>query len=164
MKKLLLLRHAKSDKHVYGMADFERPLNNRGKKAAALIGSFLGKKRIQPDVVISSPAERARQTATLATEAAEIKAELRFDERIYEATASQLMNLINQIEESAEIALLVGHNPGFEHLQSDLTRHVHHLPTAALVLLNLNIEKWSDANERCAALEWIITPKELEKE
>lgn len=164
MKKLLLLRHGKSEKLDSGIADFDRPLNNRGKKAASLVGSFIGKKKIQPDLVISSPAERARQTAALAIKAAGINADLRFDERIYEANAAQLLNVVKQIDESANIALLVGHNPAFEDLQSDLTGHVRHMPTAALAFLSMNIEKWSDVRERCAELKWMITPKELERD
>lgn len=164
MKKLLLLRHAKSDKQDSGIADFDRPLNDRGTKAASLVGSFIGSKKIQPDLVISSPAERARQTAMLATKAAGITADLRFDERIYEARAPQLLNVVMQIDESANLALLVGHNPGFEDLQSYLTGQVRHMPTAALVCLSMNIEKWSDARERCAELKWMITPKELEQD
>lgn len=163
MKKLLLLRHAKSDKPASGIADFDRPLNDRGKKAAALVGGVIGKKKLQPDLVISSPAERARQTATIATTAAGINSDLRFDERIYEASAEQLLNVVKQIDESANLAMLVGHNPGFEDLQSDLTGQVRHMPTAALACLNLDIEKWSDAQDRCAELKWMITPKELEE-
>ena len=163
MKKLLLLRHAKAEKLDSGMSDFDRPLNNRGKKAASLVGSLIAKKKIEPDLVISSPAERARQTAALAIKAAGIKVELRFDERIYEASSAQLLNVVKQIDESANDAMLVGHNPGFEDLQSDLTGHVRHMPTAALACLSLNVEKWSDAQERCAELKWMITPKEIEQ-
>lgn len=163
MKKLLLFRHAKAEKLVSDITDFERPLKSRGKKAASLVGSFIARKKIQPDLVISSPAERARQTASLAIVAAGIKADLRFDERIYEASAAQLLSVVKQIDEGASVALLVGHNPGFEDLQSDLTGHVRHMPTGALVFLSMNIEKWSDVQERCAELKWMITPKELEE-
>jgi len=164
MKKLLLLRHAKSDKQAAGVSDFDRPLNNRGKKAAALIGDYLAKRKIQPDLVLSSPAERARQTAMLVGKAAGINVDLRFDERIYEANASQLMKVVKQIDETASTALLVGHNPGFEDLLSDLTGHVRHMPTAALACLNINIEKWKDAGEGCATIKWMVTPKELEQD
>lgn len=162
MKKLLLLRHAKSTKYGSSVADFDRPLNNRGKKAASLIGSFVGTKKIQPGLVLSSPAERARQTATLFMEASGITAELRFDERIYEANASQLLNVVKQIEAGVSVAVLVGHNPGFEDLLEALTGIVQHMPTAALACFTMDIEKWSDVRERCAGLKWMITPKELE--
>jgi phosphohistidine phosphatase len=164
MKKLLLLRHAKSNKHESGVADFDRPLNNRGTKAASLVGNYMAKKKIRPDLAISSPAERARQTAVLALKAAGITTDLRFDERIYEASASILLNVVKQIDDSSNLALLVGHNPGFEDLLADLSGHVQHMPTAALAYLVLDVEKWNDSRELCAELKWMVTPKGLEQE
>lgn len=162
MKKLLLLRHAKSNRDGSDAADFDRPLSDRGIKAAAIVGRYLGAKKFQPDLVLSSPAERARQTAMLFMKAAGITAELRFDERIYEAHASRLLSVVKQIDEDVNIALLVGHNPGFEDLLSALTGVVHHMPTAALAYLTMEIEKWNDAQDGCATLKWMITPKDLE--
>src|SRR5947209_17764709 len=105
MKTILLLRHAKSSWKDATMSDFERPLNGRGLKAAPLIGRFLRRKKIRPDLILSSPAERARQTTALVMEAAQFSAELRYDERIYEASAARLLEIIYQIEESANVTL-----------------------------------------------------------
>jgi len=94
-------------------------------------------------------------------EAASITAELRYDERIYEASASRLLEIISQIEESANIVLLVGHNPGIEELLAGLTGETQSLPTAALAKLNLEIDKWNKVRERNGRLEWLVKPKEL---
>ena len=162
MKRLLLLRHAKSNKHFLGMQDFDRPLNDRGVTSASLIGKYIGKKGIQVGLVLSSPAERARQTAELVVKTAGVAAELRFDERIYEASSSQLQNVIRQIDPEVSVALLVGHNPGFEDLQTAMTGQHRQMPTATLACLSLDIEKWSDIREQSGELKWMITPKELE--
>lgn len=163
MKELLLLRHAKPEKPDSALTDFERTLSSFGIHEASLAGSLIRTKKIQPDLVISSPAERARQTAEIVMKTAGINSDQRVDQRIYEASAEQLLNVVKQIDESANLAMLVGHNPRFEHLQTDLTGVARHMPTAAVALLSLDIEKWSDARERCAELKWMITPKDLEQ-
>ncbi|HVS20274.1 MAG TPA: histidine phosphatase family protein, partial [Pyrinomonadaceae bacterium] len=87
MKTLVLLRHAKSSWKDGSVKDFDRPLNQRGLKTAPLVGRLMRKRKLKPDLVLSSPAERARQTARLVIEAARLNVELRHDERIYEAGA-----------------------------------------------------------------------------
>lgn len=161
MKTLLLLRHAKSSRKDNGVKDFDRPLNQRGLKAAPSIGSLIGKRKLQPDLVLSSPAERARQTTQLVFEAAGLKTEVRYDERIYEATGARLFEIVGQIEEDANVAMLVGHNPGFEELLEALTGEAHNLPTAALACIELDIEKWNKVRAGAGRLEWLVKPKEL---
>lgn len=161
MKRLLLLRHAKSSWGDPGLADFDRPLNERGLRAAPLMGRLMRQRRVQPDLIISSPAERARRTAVLVAEAAGFAAPLRFDERIYEATAARLVEVVSQAEEGAGELLLVGHNPGMEELLELLTGEARRMPTAALARIQLDIEKWGKLRERTGRLEWHVKPKEL---
>ncbi len=106
MKTLLLLRHAKSSWEDSLLQDIDRPLNARGLKAAPLMGKFIGKQKLKPDLALSSPAERARKTTALVLELAKLAVELRYDERIYAADAPCLMNVVSQIEESANVVLL----------------------------------------------------------
>ena len=161
MKKLLLLRHAKSSWADSGIADFDRPLNERGLRAAPLMGRLMRERKLRPDLVICSPAERARQTATLVIKAAGLDAPLRFDERIYEATPARLAEIVSQIEDAAGEALLVGHNPGFEELVEKLTGEAGHMATATLALITLDIEKWNKLRDGCGRLEWIVKPKDV---
>ncbi|MBD0370203.1 MAG: histidine phosphatase family protein [Pyrinomonadaceae bacterium] len=164
MKTLLLLRHAKSSWKEPELRDFDRPLNKRGEKAAPLMGKFMKERKLKPDLIISSPAVRARRTAALVVERAELQAELRYDERIYEADVEALLKVVSQIDDGAETVLLVGHNPGFQELLKFLTGEEHEFPTAALALISLKLDKWSGVQQNTGRLKWLVTPKSLEKE
>lgn len=164
MKTLLLLRHAKSSWKDTSLRDFDRPLNNRGTEAAQLIGKYTHQKKIQADLTISSPAQRARQTAELVMKSARLKVELRFDERIYEASARRLLEVVSQIEDSANTVILVGHNPGFEALFEALTGEKRNLPTASLACIELGVEKWSKVRAGVGHLKWLATPRELKRD
>src|SRR5215207_4705324 len=164
MKTLLLLRHAKSSWDSPAQRDFERPLNERGLKAAPLMGRLLLKRKLRPDLVLSSPAERARQTAALLMEAARLASPLRFDERIYEATAARLVEVVSQVEEEVASALVVGHNPGMEELIQHLTGETRRMPTAALARITLNLDKWAKLREGAGRLEELVKPKDLTTE
>lgn len=164
MKKLLLLRHAKSSWADAALADFDRPLNERGLHAAPRVGRLMRERKLRPDLVICSPAERARQTASLVLNAAGLDAPLRFDERIYDATSARLAEIVSQIEDTAGEALLIGHNPGFEELLERLTGEARNMATATLALITLDIEKWSKLRDGSGRLEWIVKPKELSEQ
>jgi phosphohistidine phosphatase len=161
MKTLLLLRHAKSDWAQPGLADFSRPLNKRGIKAAPLMGRFARKRHLRPDLVLSSPAERARQTATRFIEAIGLPLDLRFDERIYEANWARLLEIIQQLDETSTTVLMVGHNPGMEDLLLNLSGVNRHMATAAFARIDLKVENWASVVPGCGQLEWLVKPKEL---
>ena len=161
MKTLLLLRHAKSSWKDPNARDFDRPLNQRGLKAAPAVGRLIRKRKLQLDLVLSSPAERARQTTQLVLEAASLKTELRYDERIYEASAARLFEIVSQIDDEADLVMLVGHNPGLEDLLAALAGEARSFPTAALACITLDIEKWNKVRAGGGQLEWLAKPKEL---
>jgi phosphohistidine phosphatase len=162
MKTLLLLRHAKSSWNDASLKDFDRPLNERGLRAAPLVGRFMREQKISPDLLLCSPARRARETVALVKQAAHWDAPVRFDERIYEAGVEQLIEVISQIEEKVNKALLVGHNPGMEALIFQLTGEEKRVPTAALAQVTLDIEKWGKTHTDCGTLDWLVKPKQLE--
>jgi phosphohistidine phosphatase len=164
MKTLLLLRHAKSSWKDTSLRDFDRPLNKRGENDAQFIGKYIRKQRIQPDLVINSPAERARQTTELVMKSAGLKVELESDERIYEASGRRLLNLLSQIQDTANTVIMVGHNPGFEELLAALTAEERDLPTASLACIDLSVEKWNKARPGVGQLRWLVTPKELRRD
>lgn len=159
MKTLYLLRHAESSRREPGLLDFDRPLDGRGREDAPLVGRLIRKRKLPVDLMISSPAARARQTAALVRESAGLTAELLFDERIYEADASRLLEVVTQVAESANALMLVGHNPGMEELLTLLTGERRGMPTAALACVALEAEKWGKA--RAGRLEWLAGPNEL---
>ncbi len=164
MKTLLLLRHAKSSWKDEGLADFERPLNDRGRKAAELVGNFIAKQNLTIDLVISSPAVRARQTIELVLRAAKRSPELRFDQRVYEASPTRLLEITSQIEDDRKSVLLVGHNPGMEELLTLLVGVEMHMPTAALAKVALDSKKWDKILAEKGVLETFVRARELKSE
>lgn len=162
MKTLLILRHAKSSWKDSGLPDFERPLNTRGRRAADLIGTFMKRKKLQPDLVLSSTATRARETIGLVVKSAYLGVDVRYDQRLYLAGAATLIDVISQIEEERNRVMLVGHNPGLEELVARLTGVDEQMPTAALARISLDISSWVEiAKVAHGRLEWLVKPREL---
>jgi phosphohistidine phosphatase len=161
MLTLYLLRHAKSSWGDASQRDFERPLSNRGREAAALIGEFVQEKGIDFDLVLVSTAVRTRETIELISERAKFRCEVRYDERIYEATVSQLLDVISQVDSDRESVLLVGHNPGIEELLALLTGEQQHVTTANFAKIKLAATKWSASLANEGTLEWLVKPKEM---
>jgi phosphohistidine phosphatase len=161
MKTLFLLRHAKSSWKDQDVADFERPLNDRGRKAAELVGKFIAKEDVTIDLVISSPAVRARQTIELVLKAAKRWPELRFDQRVYEASPARLLEIVTQIEDDRKSVLLVGHNPGMEELVTLLVGVETHMPTASLAKVVLSSKKWDKILAEKGVLESFVRAREL---
>ena len=162
MKILLLLRHAKSSWKDESLSDFDRPLNERGKKAAQAIGRYIRKQKIMPDLVLSSPAVRARETTGIIITTAKLTAEIRYDQRIYEADPLHLVHVLSQIEDNFCSVLLVGHNPGIEELLGLLTGSSQHMPTAALAKIRLEgVGDWSEISQAKAMLELMIKPRDI---
>ncbi len=162
MKTLLLMRHAKSSWADPGLADFARPLNERGRQTAPLIGRFLRAQVSQLDEVVCSPAERARATAQLTLAAAGYACPTRYDARIYEASAARLLTVVNEIAEPAGTVLLVGHNPGMEDFVRLLTdAPAERMPTAAIAGITFELDTWSAVKPQTGRRAWLVRPKEL---
>jgi len=161
MKTLLLLRHAKSSRDDPSLRDFDRPLNHRGKDDAKRMGRWLRDQKISPQVVISSPAKRARKTTKHLLNHSGLALEPLFDEHIYEAGLGDLLHVVAQIESQHASALLVGHNPGFEDLVAGLTGQAVRLPTAALACIDLSIDAWTDIGRDSGKLQRLVTPGEI---
>jgi phosphohistidine phosphatase len=143
MKTLLLLRHAQPSPTSPTGRDFDRPLVEKGRRAASLVGQLLRRRQLTPGVVISSPAARAQQTAEHVIDAAKFTTRLLFDRRAYEATAEQLIELISEVEDEVETVLFVAHNPGLQELLMCLTgAHAPMLP-ATLARIDLDIDTWN---------------------
>jgi phosphohistidine phosphatase len=162
MRTLYLLRHAKSSWKDHTLRDFDRPLKGRGRRAAEQIGQVLAEEKLKSPLVISSPAVRARETTELVLESAGFKVKPRFDDRIYEADVRTLLDVVQSIPDSADTAIMVGHNPGFENLLGYLTGDNRHMPTCALAKIEFDVASWSKVSDESGRLELFVTPKELE--
>lgn len=168
MITLYVLRHAKSDWSDGSLKDFDRPLNDRGRKAAKVIGKELRKRKIVPDLVLASPAVRANQTLKRVEDAASASFEVTEDERIYMAEPQSLIELIRAAPDDAKRLMIVGHNPGLQQLVLSLTKPgelrdeaAEKFPTAALAKINFEAESWRDVAPGDGTLEILLRPRDL---
>jgi phosphohistidine phosphatase len=144
MKTLLLLRHAKPSGFSPTGRDFDRALAVEGRADAQLVGQFLRREKLTPGVVVCSPAARARETAAHVIEAAKLAAPLLFDGRIYEASAEQLVQVVAEAGDEADVVLVVGHNPGLQELLTRLTGESAPMHTATLARIDLDVDAWGE--------------------
>lgn len=169
MKRLTVLRHAKSSWKDRELDDFERPLNGRGRRACRRMGREMAERGMKFDYVLASPAVRIRQTIEGVSEQCQLPAPIRFEERIYMARVSELIELIATIPDELDNVLLVGHNTSAERLvlklsrdEGGLTRKVEEkFPTCALAAIELPINRWSDIQAESGKLVDLIYPGEL---
>ncbi|MEZ5534531.1 MAG: histidine phosphatase family protein [Thiolinea sp.] len=147
MKKLILVRHAKSDWGDASLPDHNRPLNSRGLKAAPVMGQRLLEKQLIPDLIVSSTAYRAEATAKLIATELKCLDKIVTDTNIYEASVSTLLELIRNLDDAHEMIMLVGHNPGFTMLLNELQdqQFIANMPTCAVAVVAFDVDSWADA-------------------
>lgn len=161
MKTLYLLRHAKSSWDNPQLDDFERPLNKRGHHDAPLMGNLMEKLNILPDLIISSPAIRASMTTRIVAESISYPLDkIQYDEKIYEAGESQLLEVIYGVDESINKLMLVGHNPAFTYFSHYLAKHeVNNIPTCGLFGAELDLSTWTKIKKKCGKVILYEYPK-----
>ena len=174
MKKLTLLRHAKSSWDDTVSRDFDRPLNDKGKKASKAIGTFIKRRELDFDLVLASPAVRVIETLEFVEETADSSWEPEWERKIYLASSVTLMDVLRGIDADTDHILMVGHNPGLEDLVFDLVPDdgsskardmvEKKYPTAALAEMRLDIENWADVADNCGALVRFTRPRDLDSE
>lgn len=164
MKTLMLVRHAKSENAAPGLPDFDRALNDRGRKEAQAVGKFIRKQNLRFDLIMSSPALRARETAELVLGAAGLELDVHFDQRVYEASPPRLLEVLSELEDGTGSVILVGHNPGMEELVQLLTDRAEHMATGTLAKIDLKADRWSKVLEEKGSLDWLVKPKELDED
>ncbi len=146
MKKLIILRHAKSSWNDLNELDITRKLSNRGKKQLPLIGEFIKKNITYPDLFITSPAKRAKKTAVAISKYINFKkARIINDIRVYEADTIILKKIISEISDSFEVAYICGHNPGLSDLVMEITMKTDiDIPTGGFYEIELDITSWKN--------------------
>jgi len=153
MKKLILVRHAKSSWKFPHLADIDRPLNGRGKSNAPEMGQRLLKAGVSADLLLSSPAKRAFKTAKLIAQ--EIKYPTKnivTDVELYHSGTHTLLNVLRKQDDAHEFILLFGHNPGITDFANYLTgSDIFNIPTAGIFAVNFAVDSWSriDKGEFC---------------
>ena len=162
MKHLTLLRHAKSSWKDLSLPDADRPLNKRGKRNAPEMGVRFAQQYPKADIhLVSSPAKRAITTARLFAEAVGYPVEtIEVDDRIYQADASALLEIVRGLDDSWDHVVLVGHNPGFTDFINSATKHfIENLPTAGVAVLQYHEDSWRDVGTTQATLAELGFPK-----
>ena len=147
MKTLLILRHAKSSWRHAELPDFDRPLNKRGKRDAPRMGELLRQADLLPDLILSSSAQRARQTTQAVVDSSGYGGEVRWMDSLYAAPPESYLEALRALDDSLQRVMLVGHNPGLEELLEHLTGAAETLPTAALAQVLLPIQSWSQLDD-----------------
>lgn len=170
MKILGLLRHAKSDWDDIALRDFDRGLNERGKRGASLMGRHVIDHGIKWDMILASPANRVQRTL----EASGIKAPIQYEQTAYLADALVLTSLLRDLDTDPARVLLAAHNPGLQELILDLAdatdrgplydEVTEKYPTASFAVLELDIDKWSECHSGCGRLVHFARPRDLDPE
>lgn len=159
MKTLYLIRHAKSSWKDLSQGDFNRPLNNRGKLNAPFMGKQWKARGEEVDRFISSPAKRAITTARIITKELGSKA-IHEDEKIYHASLSELLNIINELDDHLNSVAVFGHNPGFTALAEYLSgEDIRNMPTTGMVRIDFEFDHWRMVSKETGRLIWFDYPK-----
>lgn len=162
MKTLLILRHAKSDWADARTSDHDRPLNKRGKTDTPRMGELLREQNLVPDMILSSTALRARQTAELVADACGYEGEILLTRDLYLAGPEEYIESIHLHAEVEPIVMIVGHNPGMEDLVGALTKESVTMTTANLAQISLPIQSWRELRETTKGkLNSLWRPKEI---
>ncbi len=174
MKTLYLLRHAKSDWAESGLKDQERPLSERGKKAAPQMAAYMKSKKYRPDLVLCSTARRTVETYDALKEALGDDLTVRFEDAIYLAEPRHLADRLRWLDDGPKSVMIIGHNPGMAQLAAQLPRSpkeageekLHRsmrekFSTAALAVIKLPIDAWSDLKDGQGRLADFKRPKDL---
>ena len=169
MRRLILLRHAKSDRPS-GVADHERPLNDRGRRAAPAVGDHLAGDGVRPDLALVSTAARTRETWE-AVSAALGAPETRWHREIYEAPAERILEVIRGAPDEAATVIVVGHNPGLGDLAAGLagegpravrTRLALEFPTAAYAVIDFDTDRWAEIAPGRGRLDRFVRPRDID--
>ncbi|MDE1461151.1 SixA phosphatase family protein [Spartinivicinus poritis] len=163
MKELLLVRHAKSSWKDDSLADFDRPLNKRGKKTAPLMGQLLADKHWQPDRVFASPAARTKATAELLLPALAIPPDqIDWYPSLYDASVKAIFNAIKQAPAACQRLMIIGHNPGIEETIEALDpKFSEMIPTCCVTRIRCNIKNWQEITKKCGEVMDCLKPKEV---
>jgi len=171
MRRLLLLRHAKSERLEPGGRDRDRVLAKRGRADAPKVGAYMVRHALKPDLAVVSPAARTRETWELVAGAFDVAPAVNFEERIYEAPPQAVLQVIKQTAPEVETLLVVGHNPGLQELAVTLIaagdvearqRLKEDFPTSALAVINFALTDWRRLHRHAGRLEHFVTPRLLE--
>jgi phosphohistidine phosphatase len=163
-KRLILFRHGKSDWDANFSRDHDRPVAERGIKAARAMGKLLAAAEAVPDSVVSSSAARAQTTMKLAIEAGDWQCQTRITDNLYEASVHQVLAVVHQEPDHHQSLMLVGHEPTWSELTTALIGGGQvRVPTAAMVCVEFDVSTWQQVTAGRGMLLWLLPPKLMTK-
>ena len=162
MRSFYLIRHAKSSWSDMSLRDFDRPLNKRGFRDAPFMSKMLAGKGVNPDVIVSSPANRAITTAGYFADALKIdKKDIILKEDIYEAWTTTILEVIKDLKDEWKTVLIFGHNPAFTDVANEFsTSYLPNLPTCGIVKIESSADRWSSISNSNSVLTEFHYPKQ----
>lgn len=158
MKRIYIVRHAKSSWANMQLSDWERPLNNRGKRDAPVMANHCKSKGYIPELLISSDARRASDTAKVFCSALEIdKANFTHDSSLYHAPEDTYLSVCYGIDDSINSVMLFGHNPGITYLANSVTDdYIDNVPTCGVLIIDASIDNWTDLDfSNCKLIDFL---------
>jgi phosphohistidine phosphatase len=162
MKTLIVMRHAKSSWDDASLSDYDRPLNKRGKRDAPRMGRLIFQQDLVPQLIITSSAKRARKTAVATAESARYDGQIEATRDFYHAGAITYIEHLNGLADDFSRVMVVGHNPGMEELVEELTGLWERMPTAAVAVIELDINQWSSLTDNIVGkLLNLWTPRDI---
>lgn len=159
MKRLMIMRHGKSDWYAGAASDHARPLNRRGTKAAMTMGRVVHKMGEVPDLIYTSSATRARETALLAADAGDWGCEMIDVDDLYGTSAGGALAVAAQAPDVIERLMLVGHEPTWSYLVHSLTGASVEMKTATVAAIDLTMSSWKHAPEATGTLAFLLQPR-----
>jgi phosphohistidine phosphatase len=163
MKTIYLVRHGKSSWENMNYQDYERPLLKKGINRTRKIAGFLSEKKASPDLIISSHAVRAYETAKLLAEKLNYPVEtIQIDENLYSLGQKAMEIILLGLDDSLNEVMLVGHNPDMTNFANQfLSRKIDYLPTTGVVCVQFKTNKWNEVFIVPREISFVITPKAL---
>ena len=162
MKTIIMFRHAKSSWKDFSLPDFDRPLNKRGQKDAPFMGKKLKERQVMPDLILSSPAKRAKMTAiAVAKEISYPPKKIVFDDNMYLPSEMYLLGLVRNQDNKYATLMLLGHNPGFNNFANLLLKQnpLSNIPTAGVCCIRFDVDNWKKVQEGQGELVFFDYPK-----
>ena len=161
MKTIFLVRHAKSSWKYPSLDDFERPLNKRGRMSAPFMGAILKKLKVAPDLIVSSPANRASTTARIIADKIGYPLDnICYSESMYAFSANALIDIVEHLDDVLDKVMLVGHNPALTDLANYIgNKPISNIPTSGVFCVQLDISSWKNISAHCGKVKFFEFPK-----
>jgi len=163
VKILSIIRHAKSSWKDIAFDDFDRPLSKRGRDDALFMVNKLIELNIFPDLIVSSPAKRAKSTTNIIVPQIGYRKDIVYDQRVYESNMINLKKIVKNVDNKNDTLFLVGHNPGLNMLAEEFCGFLKNIATTGIVIIHFNCDDWGEISNKNSSFIDYIYPKKYKE-